>query len=277
MKTLAYFASGIEFDYKELEKIQFDKVILVDKNFSFNSTVKVVNKKVVLLKMDAFEAVDYLKKEKIQLDAFISLNEGLCEGGGDYPLNGFYFLSYLTPILKDNYIHIYDPSYYRFSSYFSLCTKRAFKDHWFVEGGKIKLADLGIPVQSFHNLEKAICIKMVKKNEEETTSEKFSSLKYVKGNIWGHSSEVDKMILPHNRIHTRFIPARTNLIWFKKNEFPFEQLKGLNFPENAILGLTLWYGKDYSTDFEALNEWALKNQVIVKVFYVHGNDKNKLI
>lgn len=276
MKTLAYFASGTHIDFERLKSIQFDQIILVNHHLS-NRRIKKLNSRILLLSMDAFEAVDYLQNENIKLDAFISLNEGLCEGGGDYPLNGFYFLSYLTPILKDTYYHIYDPSYYRFDRYFTLATKKAFKDHWFTESDKMKLTDIGIPIDSFDNLEKAICIKMNKKQSDEFKSKEFSNLTYVKGNIWEHFSELDLLLLPYNLMHSYFIDSRNKLIWFEDNIFPTDELEMFVLPQDATIGLTLWYGQDYATDFKKLNKWALDNNVQIKVFFVHENDKNKLI
>ena len=277
MKTLAYFASGTKFDFDKLNLIEFDQIILIDTNFKFNnSKVKKIGSKILLLKMEAMEAVDYLVREKVQLDCFVSLNEGLCEGGGYYPMNGFYFLSYLTPILKDTYFHVYDPSYYRFQGCYVLGTKKAFKNHWFIEVEKLKLSSIGLPVDSFTNLEKAICLKMVKKQKESLISKEFTSIEYIKGNIWENYDNLDLLILPYHRIYSHFISGKEKVMWFKNNSFPHVELEKLTLSENSVIGLVLWHGENYEMDFKLINEWALKNQVKVKLFFAHEEDKNKL-
>ena len=46
--------------------------------------------------------------------------------------------------------------------------------------------------------------------------------------------------------------------------------------KNSVIGLVLWHGENYEMDFKLINEWALKNQVKVKLFFAHEEDKNKL-
>ena len=118
---------------------------------------------------------------------------------------------------------------------------------------------------------------MNKKQSEEFKSKEFSNLTYVKANIWEHISELDLLLLPYNLMHSYFIDSRNKLIWFEDNIFPTDQLELFVLPQDATIGLTLWYGKDYTTDFKKLNKWALHNNVQIKVFFVHENDKNKLI
>ena len=277
MKTLAYFASGIHFDFDKLNLIQFDKIILIDYNFKFNnSKIKQINNKILLLKMDAFEAVDYLISKNIKLDCFMSLNEGLCEGGGYYPMNGFYFLSYLSPVLKDTYFHIYDPSYYRFEGCYILGTKNAFKNHWFMESEKLKVSSIGLPIDSFSNLEKAICLKMVKKQIEISPSKHLNSIEYIKGNIWENYDNLDLLVLPHHRMYSMYITGKEKVKWFKDNVFPHLQIEQLSLIKNSVIGLVLWHGKNYEDDFNRLNEWANKNQIKIKIFFAHDKDKNKL-
>lgn len=113
MKTLVYFASGPESNkYKNLD---FDKIYLIDNCFKgvdqnnfFTSPDKIIR-----IGMDCLESIYFLKKHKIKIDYFVSLNEGLIEGGGTYAINSDVFLGYVMPLLKQNYIHIMNKNYYR--------------------------------------------------------------------------------------------------------------------------------------------------------------------
>ena len=105
MKTLVYFASGpVEERYHTLD---FDKIYFVDncfKNDGKNSIHQ--DGKITCVGMDCLESIDFFKKEGVKIDYFVSLNEGLFEGGGRYAINSDFFLGYVMPLLKNNYIHI---------------------------------------------------------------------------------------------------------------------------------------------------------------------------
>jgi hypothetical protein len=113
MKTLVYFASGP--NRPEYQNLYFDKIILIDNCFKnrrrFPKNVFNIGK-VTCVGMDCLESIEYLKKENIKIDCFVSLNEGLYEGGGSYPINSDMFLGYAMPLFKEQYIHIMNKNYY---------------------------------------------------------------------------------------------------------------------------------------------------------------------
>ncbi len=113
MSTLVYFASGPNRD--EYQSLNFDKIYLID-NY-FRNERRNINRvfedgKVTCVGMDCLESVEFLRNENVQIDCFVSLNEGLFEGGGRYAINSDMFLGYIMPLLKDNYIHIMNKNYY---------------------------------------------------------------------------------------------------------------------------------------------------------------------
>lgn len=113
MKTLVYFASGP--DREEYQDLDFDKIYLIDNYFRNRNRFqnRVVSKgKIRCIGMDCLESIEYLKKEKVKIDCFVSLNEGLYEGGGSYAINSDMFLGYAMPLFKDQYIHIMNKEYY---------------------------------------------------------------------------------------------------------------------------------------------------------------------
>ncbi|MFN4299894.1 MAG: hypothetical protein ACK4EX_09225 [Thermaurantimonas sp.] len=113
MKTLVYFASGpIREEYKEL---YFDRIYLIDNCFKYgNRYPKQIFKidNITCVGMDCLESIAFLKKENVQIDCFVSLNEGLYEGGGSYAINSDMFLGYAMPLFKEQYIHIMNKNYY---------------------------------------------------------------------------------------------------------------------------------------------------------------------
>jgi|LSQX01.2.fsa_nt_gb hypothetical protein len=112
MRTLVYFASGR--DKPEYQELDYDSIILIDNCFKIRwQHNRVFNQgKVTCVGMDCLESIEYLKKENIKIDCFVSLNEGLGEGGGSYAINSDFFLGYVMPHLRDNYIHIMNRDYY---------------------------------------------------------------------------------------------------------------------------------------------------------------------
>lgn len=110
MKILVYFASG---PYKaEYQNLKFDRIILVDNCFKKHNKIFINRGKVTCIGMDCLDSIKYLKTENIKIDCFVSLNEGLAEGGGRYAINSDFFLGYVMPILKDTYVHIMNRNYY---------------------------------------------------------------------------------------------------------------------------------------------------------------------
>ena len=106
-KTLVYFASGhLKKDYHDLP---FDKIYLVD--YIFRNRNQSTGK-IICLGMDCLESIEYFKSQNIVIDYFVSLNEGIYEGGGSYGINTDMFLGYAMQIFNNTYHHImYQPSY----------------------------------------------------------------------------------------------------------------------------------------------------------------------
>ena len=114
MKTLVYFASG--FYSPKYQEVDYDRIILVDncfKNKRWYPESIFTKGKVTCLGMDCLESIPYLKNENVTIDCFVCINEGLREGGGRYPINSDFFLGYVMPLLRDTYIHLMNPGYYR--------------------------------------------------------------------------------------------------------------------------------------------------------------------
>lgn len=109
--TLLYLASG---HYREIyESLPFEQVILVDRSFGLANNTRPEYSKVKLLRGDALPAIEKLKKwDGINIDCLVSVNEGLFQGGGDYPIFNEMLLGYLNPILADELLVITDVRYY---------------------------------------------------------------------------------------------------------------------------------------------------------------------
>jgi hypothetical protein len=98
MQTLLYLASG---GYNpSYENLPFEKIICVDANKSFEQTYPKQHTKVRFIATDALFAIDQLIEEQVHIDCLVSMNEGLDEGGGSYPIFSGFLMGYLSPILN---------------------------------------------------------------------------------------------------------------------------------------------------------------------------------
>lgn len=273
MKTLAYFASGIK--KMDFSTFEYDRIILVDYEFDtglFN--IKNENSKTIIrMSCDAITAVDILKSKKIKLDCFVSINEGLCEGGGHYPLNGEYFLSYLSPILKDSYYHIYAPLYYS-NICKTLSSKNAFRKNSFTKLNQIDFHTAGIDYlklngASNYNLK---CFQMQRKEEEIFYLDNDKKVKLIYGNIWDHSENFQYLFLPANKL-TRFIINHKKIHWFEKGNFPFNELKKIDYKIPFKIAMLPWYSKNYKVELCKLVEFAKNKNIEITLFFQDSRDK----
>jgi hypothetical protein len=267
MKTLAYFASGTEeMDFSDFD---YDRIILVDNSYKTGSyNLKVENNKTIIkMACDSIEAVEILKEKEIKLDCFIAINEGLFEGGGHYPLNGEYFLAYLSPVLKNIYYHIYAPDYYNNHDFRTLASKNAFRKCSFNRKGEVDFKTAGINPSILNNAGNynLKCFKMQRKEEE--TFEISENIKLIYGNIWNHVEELEYLFFPKNS-HTDYIAKHNNIHWFAKGEFPFvklnELLKTLKFSK---IGIIPWHSNNYKKELRQLEEFANSNNIEIMMFF----------
>jgi len=113
MKTFAYFASGGRLK-PEYNSLPFDRVILIDKageGERVNHRLD-LRKKIINLRIECNHSIDWMIENNIQLDGVMIKNEGLGEGGGDYPLFGRSFFSRVLPLLKNKSILVTKMDHY---------------------------------------------------------------------------------------------------------------------------------------------------------------------
>jgi len=120
-KTLLYLASGEI--YEDYCKLPFKKMIFVDRQ---NQDISFQDDRINFIRADALFAIEQSRNNKIKIDYLVSINEGILEGGGNYPVLSDFMLGYMSPILSDEFFLIYDPSYYR-SLYMNLNPEWGFK------------------------------------------------------------------------------------------------------------------------------------------------------
>ena len=89
----------MKFEYNSLP---YDRLILIDKAGDGERVNRRLDlkRKIINVKIECNQSIDWMIENNIQLDAVMIKNEGLGEGGGDYPLFGRSFFSRVLPLLK---------------------------------------------------------------------------------------------------------------------------------------------------------------------------------
>lgn len=98
------------------ENLPYDQIICVDRCSELVRTYPRQGSKVRFIGRDALFAIDQLKDEGVQVHALVSMNEGLFEGGGSYPIFSGFLMGYLSPLLAEELVLICDLSYYNQSN-----------------------------------------------------------------------------------------------------------------------------------------------------------------
>lgn len=194
MRTLVYFASGCDrYEYQELD---FDRIILIDNCFKNGRRYPkiIFNKgKLTCLGMDCLKSVEYLKNENIKIDCFVSLNEGLDEGGGSYAINSDFFLGYIMPLLKDNYIHIMNRDYYH--NLYNVSMDLPYEMEEISENDKDYISPFTFSKDDYHKGHaKAYKMKRIFKTQNFSFN---SRLKFSinQDSIWNHYEKLDLIVI----------------------------------------------------------------------------------
>lgn len=194
MKTLLYLASGPY--YEEYESLPYDKVILVDSASTYANYRPGNNSKVEFMNMDAMYTIKALKERNIKIDCLVSLNEGLLEGGGLYPIFSDFLIGYLSPILNDEILVISDPDYYGALRMSSVVKNM----DWGFVGKKVKPNDAEFIYPGiFSSQQRALSLmydkkfgqikKLIRNRSEHTLNMKSKlTVKLIHGSIWENSN-----------------------------------------------------------------------------------------
>ena len=264
----AYFASGTS--PMNLESWGLEKLILVDKTFSRTE----MNGNVWKLKCDAFEAVDILKEKGIKLDIFISINEGLSEGGPDYPLNGEYFLAYAMPILNGEYYHIYSADYYRGLN------PRYLSHHLpKLPYRKELITDFNFNLNLLNNGGGGYSVKVYKMTRNidmPLIHPLFCNITLHRKSIWEEADTLKGLFLPENTLLKYLNNYSEKIISFTKMEFPLERLYNCGYTKGDVIGVVPWRSANYKAEFEQLNTFAKLKGFTIKIFYLDPKDIKKL-
>ncbi len=270
MKTLVYFASG---NYRrEYQDLNFDRIILIDHCFRQKSTAsQITNKgKVTCVGMDCLEAIQYLRENNIRIDCFVSLNEGLYEGGGNYAINSDFFLGYIIPFFQDNYIHIMNKNYYQREHNVSM--DLPFEMEEISANEKEFIDPFVFSKQDYHEGNaKVYRMKKVHDTQELVLSSKIKTTMY-HDSIWGYYDQLDALAISFSEQGQKMffddLPKVINLRDCSINEV-FEYCKTNKIEK---IGFTPWGRGKYTSFIEQLQNYKDDYPKEISLFHLNQED-----
>jgi len=284
-KTLLYLASGpIIPEYQDLP---FGKMIFVDR---CGDQGNVQDNRFEFIRADALIAVEQLLERNIKIDYLVSVNEGLWEGGGNYPVLSDFMLGYLSPILSDEFILVCCPEYYK-------ALRMTLKPEWGFRKTILTETDPGFIYPSLfefnqrrqnllYNPDFGKVYKMTREKSIRLLQLNLNlDIKLIYGSIWDAAAELDLIginLLSRQQIDT---PGGGGTIdKFFKDKGVFD-LNGRSIQEITAhvkakgfkrLGLCPWMNHNYSHVIAYLRELEPGSIESIHFYHLHERDFKQL-
>lgn len=284
MKTLRYLASGTY--NPDYEQLPYDHIICVDYCPSIGKSYPKQPTKVRFIQSDALLAIEQLRNEKIQIDCLVSMNEGLDEGGGIYPLFSGFLMGYLSPILKNEIVLICELEIYNnFRNGLASLDWGFQKNGEYVEGDSSYI-DPRIFMNNPENKTPRGQVFSMKKNREIKSiliNESLNKLQLIHGSIWEDQSELDFIGFSLTSNHR--LPATDNTLiqtpadFFKSKgvintyRLTFNEIISIAREKGAKnIGLGPWNKGNYQETIDLLKTEDLSDFESIRFYHLSPKD-----
>jgi hypothetical protein len=233
MRTLLYLASG---GYQNVyDDLPYERIILVDRGLrtrittkGFGSTDVVINlrnenevlefisdnlllngiipggrHKVVLeLGMDAIPALTILIELKVKIDALVSINEGLWEGGGDYYIFSDLIMGLTIPLFNEKVTLVCDPNYYAHCRRFQ---QKFFKDSlWGCAKTEVGVEDADYLNPKLFSTDQREFHGNVFNLQKNRVAQRYSggvvNVQLIKDSIWSDHNDLHLIVFPESAL-----------------------------------------------------------------------------
>lgn len=276
MKTLVYFASG---RYKEeYQDLDFDKIYLIDHCFRSrnhqHSNISVKGK-TTCIGMDCLQSIQLLKKEGVVIDCFVSLNEGLYEGGGSYAINSDMFLGYAMPLFREKYVHIMNKNYYQ--GHFHVSMDLPYSIQEITEVDNRYISPFIFSMEDYHKGHAKV-FQMTKKDhhvQEFQLNDKIK-LRIIHDSIWSFYEKLDACVVSFSQQgQGQFFNQIPKVVNFRNTDveklFAFCDEKQLN-----KIGFTPFGGGSYNWFIEKLEKYQKDYPKEVYLFHLNKDDYGEI-
>jgi hypothetical protein len=271
-KSLVYFASGQY--HKKYENLPFHEVYLIDHSIEQPKGHSAKDSKVFIVKQDALKAVSQLSDLGVIIDCFVSVNEGLIQGGGYYPINEDSFMGYVMPILRKEYIHIMDPEYYLFS-------RTADMDFPYIKE-ELHPGDPGYIDPSFllseytDDTQQIKVFRMTLSPEGmEYTLANGLVVRFIFDSIWRHTRKLDQLYLKINNsiIAQHFNEYTPDYVIIHQGIDNFSKLLSTSKKAGKLkIGFTPWLRGNYAEVLKDLSGFKAGSGMTITFFHMNRKD-----
>ncbi len=288
MKTLVYLASG---EYRRAyENLPYDQIICVDRCSELVRTYPQQGTKVRFIGRDALFAIDQLQQEGTQIDALVSMNEGLFEGGGSYPIFSGFLMGYLSPLLAEELVLICDLSYYNQSNMKGLSRL----DWGYEKLREIKRGEEGFidPHQFYNNSgenpDRGNQFILRKANKKTLVQNQHGvDVQILQRSLWEDKSRLDFIAFPLSSRHGLLSGLEQGIhspaeFFLRKGVSDIEKLTFLEILDLARnqgaqrLGIGPWNNGQYREVFEILQSDAVRGFQSIYFYHLRPNDYREL-
>lgn len=272
------------------ENLPYEQIICVDRCSELVRTYPRQGSKVRFIGRDALFAIDQLKDEGVQVHALVSMNEGLFEGGGSYPIFSGFLMGYLSPLLAEELVLICDLSYYNQSNMKGLSRL----DWGFEKVREINRGDEGFinphqfynnPGENPHRGNQFILRKANKKTLVQ--NQHGVDVQILQRSLWEDESRLDFIAYPLSSRHELLSGSVQGI----HSPAEFFRQKGVMDIENLTfyeildlaqhqgaqkLGLGPWNKGQYQEVFEILQSDAIRGFQSLYFYHLSPNDYREL-
>lgn len=288
MKTLVYLASG---EYRRAyENLPYDQIICVDRCSELVRTYPQQGTKVRFIGRDALFAIDQLQQEGTQIDALVSMNEGLFEGGGSYPIFSGFLMGYLSLLLAEELVLICDLSYYNQSNMKGLSRL----DWGYEKLREIKRGEEGFidPHQFYNNSgenpDRGNQFILRKANKKTLVQNQHGvDVQILQRSLWEDKSRLDFIAFPLSSRHGLLSGSEQGIhspaeFFLRKGVSDIEKLTFLEILDLARnqgaqrLGIGPWNNGQYREVFEILQSDAVRGFQSIYFYHLRPNDYREL-
>lgn len=284
MKSLLYLASGTY--NPDYEQLPFDQIICVDYCSSAGRSYPKQDTKVRFIQKDALFAVEQLRNEQVKIDCLVSMNEGLDEGGGIYPMFSGFLMGYLSPILKNEIVLICELEIYNnFRNGLASLDWGFQKKGEYVEGDS-NYIDPRIFMNNRENASNKGQVFRMKKNREIKTisiNDSIKKLQLIHGSIWEDRAELDfigfSLTSLHDLPRTNNSSIRTPADFFKSKGIinthlmPFKEIISIARDKKAKnIGLGPWNMGNYQETIDLLKTEDLSDFESIRFYHLSPKD-----
>lgn len=288
MKTLLYLASG---EYSPVyENLPYDQIICVDRCSDLVRTYPLKSTKVRFIGRDALFAIDQLQQEGTQIHALVSMNEGLFEGGGSYPIFSGFLMGYLAPVLAEELVLICDLSYYNQSNMKGLSRL----DWGFEKVREINRGEEGFidPHQFYNNPwenpDRGNQFILRKVNKKTFVQNQHGvDVQILQRSLWEDKSRLDLIAFPLSSRHGLLSGSEQGIhspaeFFLRKGVLDIENLTFLEILDLSRnlgaqrLGIGPWNNGQYQEVFEMLQRDAVRGFQSIYFYHLSPNDYGEL-